>query len=81
MTTTITPADLSDAIALLHDDGVAAVLEQWPQLRGHKIQLKLLAEAEQDVTDLDSLLARAAARVEEAEKALRLAVLQGEVAA
>lgn len=74
--TSISPASLSDAIALLHREGVSAVLEAFPQLRGHRLQLQLLTEAEQDVTDLDALLARATARVEEAEAALRRAVLE-----
>ena len=74
--TTICPADFSDALATLHSNGVAAVLEEWPALREHRLLLQLLVEAEQDVTELDALLARASARVEEAEKALRRAVLE-----
>ena len=76
MTTTITPAQLSDAIHMLHTNGVAAVLEAWPQLRGHRLQLKQLEELQEDHEALDQVLARIAARIEEAEKALRLAVLQ-----
>ena len=74
--TAISPAALADAIHKLHSDGTAAVLEEFPQLRGHRLQLQLLAEAEQDHADLESLLARCAARVEEAEAALRRAVLE-----
>ena len=74
--TTISPADFSDAIATLHSNGVDAVLEEWPALRSHRLLLQTLAEAEQDHTDLEDLLARTAGRVEEAEKALRRAVLE-----
>ena len=76
MTTTISPADFSDAIATLHACGVDAVFEEWPALRVSRLLLRLLAEAERDHDDLEDLLARTAGRVEEAEKALRRAVLQ-----
>ena len=72
----ITPADFSNALATLHSNGLAAVLEEWPALREHRLLLQMLAEAEQDHTDLEDLLARTAGRVEEAEKALRRAVLE-----
>jgi len=76
MTTAISPAELSDAIHMLHTEGVPAVLEAWPQLRGYRLQLQQLEELQDDHEALDQVLARMAGRIEEAEAALARSVLQ-----
>ena len=76
MTTAISPAELSDAIHMLHTEGVPAVLEAWPQLHGHRLQLQQLEELQDDHEALDQVLARMAGRIEEAETALARSVLQ-----
>ena len=76
MNTAISPGQLADAIHMLHTHGVDAVLEAWPQLRGHRLQLQQLEELQDDHEALDQVLARMAGRIEEAETALARSVLQ-----
>ena len=78
--TAISPADFSDAIHLLSNEGINAALDAFPALRDHHALVSELAALIEDHAALEQLTARAAVRIDDAEVNLRCAVVEEEEA-
>lgn len=74
----MTRDQFSEAIDLLHSEGVSAAIKAWPKLREHRYLAETLAESEREVTELEWLSSRARARVDQVEADLVAAMFPAE---